>query len=313
MEKVMRVKTMLIYNPMSGKQTFESRIPEVMDRFERHGDDLDVYKTNHPNHATELAKQACEEGYERLVIVGGDGTFNECVNGLMHYEKRPLIGYIPAGTCCDIGNTLGLTKNINQVLDIIFNETPVHMDVVKANDRYFCYVTGIGAFVDISYVTDSKLKRRIGYLAYVLKALKELLTVPRMRMSVEYDDGVLEGKYSLMLVINSKRVAGVNMIYKPRLDDGLVDVVLYRSLFPFNGLIYLISFLLPFWSTPLVKRFKTSKLHVSTESKERWNIDGEPGGKGDQTMKVKKHAISIIVPKKTHKKHFKNQDGEKTP
>ena len=299
---------MLIYNPMSGKQTFESRLPDVMDRFREHGDDLDVYKTNHSSHATDLADQACREGYERLVIVGGDGTFNECVNGLMRHDRRPVIGYIPTGTCCDIGNTLGLTKGIDRALDIIFDDAAVHMDVVKANDRYFCYVTGIGAFVDISYVTDSKLKRKIGYLAYVLKATEEFFTVPRMRMSVTHDEGVLEGKYSLMLVINSKRVAGVNMIYKPKLDDGLVDVVLYRNVFPFNGLIYLISFLLPFWSTPLVKRFKTSKLHVSTASDERWNIDGEAGGTGDQDMEVKKQAIAITVPEHTRHKHFRNQE-----
>lgn len=299
---------MLIYNPASGKQNFKHRLESILAVFVANDFAVDTFETDRTGRATEYARQACIDQYEVLIIVGGDGTFNECVNGLMEFDKRPMIGYIPAGTCCDIGMTLGLTKNVNKALSIIIHHQPVKMDIVKANDRYFCYVSGNGAFIDISYVTDSKLKKKIGYFAYLIKGLEEFFTIPRMKMSISHDGGQTRGIYSLMLIINSKRVAGVNMIYKPSLDDGLVDVVLYHSIPFFNAIVYILAFLIPFWSTPLVTRFKTSQMKIVTNTKSRWNVDGESGGIGNQNIEVCRHAISIIVPPKIKKRYFRNQN-----
>ena len=128
-----------------------------------------------------------------------------------------------------------------------------------------------------------------------------------MRMTVYHDEGKVEGKYSLMLIINSKRVAGLNMVYNHELDDGKVDVVMFRSFSILNSLLYLIYYLFPFWSTPLIERFKTSKLEVRTNADESWNIDGEYGGKGNKIIKVNKQAIEIFVPIKVKQKYFVNQ------
>ncbi|MFH0993276.1 MAG: YegS/Rv2252/BmrU family lipid kinase [bacterium] len=301
------MRTMIVYNPMSGKQTFAGHLQYVVKRLSLNNHTVTTYQTAYPGQATELARKACEDRFDRLIIVGGDGTFNECVNGMMDFAYRPTIGYIPAGTCCDIGHTLGLSKDVPRAVDNILSNTAVKMDVVKANDRYFCYVSGNGAYIDISYVTDSRLKKKIGYLAYIIKGAEELVSIPRMRMRVIHDGGEIRGRFSLILIINSKRVAGINMIYKPTLDDGLVDVVLYRYYFPFNNIIYFLSFFLPFWSTPLVKRVQTSKLKVITDTKSKWNVDGESGGYGNQDVRVCRQAISIIVPASTKQKNFPSQ------
>ena len=301
------MRTMIVYNPKSGKQTFAGHLQYVVDRLSACGHDVTTRETAYPGQATEFARTACEEQYDRIIIVGGDGTFNECVNGMMAFERRPVIGYIPAGTACDIGHTLGLSKDVTKAIDNILSNTAVQMDVVRANDRYFCYVSGNGAYIDISYVTDSRLKKKIGYLAYLIKGIEELVSIPKMRMRVSYDKGEFRGSFSLMLIINSKRVAGINMIYKPTLDDGLVDVVLYRYYVPFNNIIYFFSFILPFWSTPLVKRFRTGSMRITTDTKSKWNVDGESGGTGNQEIQVCRRAISIIVPERAKQKHFPSQ------
>ncbi|MCK4552008.1 MAG: YegS/Rv2252/BmrU family lipid kinase [Tenericutes bacterium] len=298
----------LIYNPKSGNQKFESKLDFVMKLLKNKYGDILVCRTKYAGHATELAKFACQEKNDLMIIVGGDGTFNECVNGLMGYKERPRIGYIPTGTCCDIGMSLGISKNIAKATYNILNNCSVKMDIVKSNNRYFCYVSGNGAFIDISYVTNSKLKRRIGYLAYIIRATVELFTIPKMKMKIRHDNGDERGTYSLVLIINSKRVAGINMIYKPCLDDGLVDIVLYKSFAPLNSLIYLISFIIPFWSTPLVKRIKSRKLEIKTNTKATWNVDGESGGTGNQYIEVCQKAIEIIIPEKVKTKYFHNQD-----
>ena len=300
-------KVILIYNPKSGNQKFESKLQLVINLLKNKYDDVLVCKTNYPGEATELSKMACEKKFRLMIIVGGDGTFNECVNGLMEFDYRPLIGYIPAGTCCDIGMSLGLSRNIEKATQNILSGVSAKMDVVKTNNRYFCYVSGNGAFIDISYVTDSQLKKKIGYLAYIVQGAVEIFTIPKMRMKIRHDNGDERGTCSLALIINSKRVAGINMVYKPSLDDGKVDVVLYKSYTPFNWLLYMISFIIPFWSTPLVKRFKSRKLEIKTDAKSRWNIDGESGGTGNQYIDVCQQAIEIIIPEKIKRKYFQNQ------
>ncbi|MCK7485874.1 MAG: acylglycerol kinase family protein [Bacillus subtilis] len=104
------MRTMIVYNPKSGKQTFAEHLPYVVERLSACGHDVTTNETAYPGQATELARRACEDKFDRIIIVGGDGTFNECVNGMMEYETRPVIGYIPAGTACDIGHTLGFVE-----------------------------------------------------------------------------------------------------------------------------------------------------------------------------------------------------------
>lgn len=308
MKKVIpMIKTFLIYNPKSGRQKFTPHLNYVIGRLASAGRQVTVFETEYSGQASELAFRACREDAEELIIVGGDGTFNECLNGIMKTDHRPRIGYIPAGTGCDLAHTMRLSKNVDRAVDVILGSGTVRMDVAKANDRYFIYVCGNGAYIDISYVTDSNLKKKVGSLAYVVKGAEELFTIPKMRMTVTHDGGQFHGRFSLVLIINSKRVAGINMIYQPELDDGKVDVVLYRYLWPFNNLIYFLSFILPFWSTPLIKRFKTHSMKITTDTRSRWNYDGEGGGTGNQEITVFQKAIELIVPD-CARKHFSHQD-----
>jgi len=301
---------MLIFNPASGRQVFKQHLSMIEKRFRDNGHHLDVFQTEYPRQATEIALRACDEKYDYLIIAGGDGTFNECLNGIMKSDYKPIIGHLPAGTGCDLAHTLGISKNIDKALDVFFGNEPVLMDVVKSNDRYFTYVSGNGAFIDISYVTDSNMKKKFGWIAYLFKALEELFTIPKMRMKVIHDNGSFEGVFALILIINSKRVAAMNLTYKPILDDGLVDVVMYRSVYPFNWIGYLWSYFFPYWSSPIVRRFKTAELKIETNTKSRWNVDGESGGIGNQNIRVCQKAISIVINRKIRNKYFRFQNQE---
>lgn len=298
-------KCILIYNPVSGKKEFESKLGYVEDRLNDAGYKVDIVATKKPKHGIELAKDACDKNYDLMIISGGDGTLHECINGLCKVGKRPRIGYIPSGTSCDLANTLKISKKVKLALDIILNGEPVQMDVVSSNKGYFLYVSAIGTYVDISYVTDSKLKKYLGPFAYFLTGIKEFFTIPMMKSVIEHDNGVVKGYFSLMLVVNSKKVAGFNIIDKPILDDGKVDVVLYRYIPFFNNLIYFISFFLTPKVIPGVRKFKTSKLKISTDHPHKWNMDGEEANSGNLNLTVNKQAIEIIVDKDIKKKYFK--------
>lgn len=298
-------RCVVIYNPVSGKKEFEGKLDYVRDRLEKEGYEVTILATKKPKHGITLAREACKEEYDLMIISGGDGTLHECINGLCEVKNRPRIGYIPSGTACDLANTLRIPKNVVKAMDIIIDGVPAKMDIVSSNKGFFIYVTAIGTYIDISYVTDSKLKKYLGYFAYLLTGIKEFFTIPMMKTVIEHDGGTLKGYFSLMLVVNSKKVAGFNIIDKPVLDDGMVDVVLYRYIPFFNNIIYFISFILTPKVIPGVRKIKTSKLKISTDHPHKWNMDGEEANSGNLNLKVHKQAIEIIIPPAVKKKYFK--------
>lgn len=297
----------IIYNPMSGKKKFKASIGKVKETLNELGYDVSVKPTKRVRHATELAKEACYDKIDMLLISGGDGTMNECINGLAESRFQPKIAYIPSGTACDIANTLGIPKNVDKALEIIKQNHHVNMDIVKGSHGYFVYVSAIGNYVDISYVTQSKLKKTFGYFAYLITGVKEFFTIPMIKTEIAYDDGTLKGYFSLIMVVNSRRVASFNIIRKPVLDDGEVDIVVYRYIPLLNNLIYLISFFFnPKW-LPGVKRIKTKHAKLYTEHQHKWNIDGEAANSGNQEISVVPQKINIIINRKKAQQYFKNQ------
>lgn len=300
-------KCLVIYNPESGKKDFVNHVDYVVKRLEDSGYKTSVIRTERPRHAISIAKKACNDKYDLLVISGGDGTIHECVNGIAVSDYKPLIGYIPSGTTCDFASTLKIPKKVSKAMDIILEGEPVKMDIAKSNNGYFIYVSAIGTYVDISYVTDSKMKKYLGYFAYLITGLKEFFTIPMMKTKIEHDNGILRGYFSLIMVINSRKVAGFNIINKPVLDDGLVDLVVYRYVPLFNNLIYFISFLIGPKLLPAVYRIQTSKLKIYTDHHHKWNTDGEESNSGNLNIEVQKQAITVIVKQSIKTKYFKEQ------
>ena len=163
----------IIYNPASGKKDFVNHVDYVKKRIEEEGYNVTVEATKRPKHAITLSKQACMDKVDLVVISGGDGTFHECLNGISKCDYSPIIGYIPSGTTCDFAHTLNIPKNVGKAIDIILNGEPVKMDIINSNKGKFVYVSAIGTYVDISYVTDSRLKKYLGPLAYFITGVKE--------------------------------------------------------------------------------------------------------------------------------------------
>ena len=298
-------KCVIIYNPVSGKKVFVNKVDYVVNRMEEAGYEVVVKATGRAKEATQLARDAVLSGIDLLIVSGGDGTLHECINGVCTVKDRPRIGYIPSGTTCDLANTLKIPKNVEKAVDIILANEYAKMDVVSSNKGYFLYVAAIGTYVDISYVTDSKLKKYLGYVAYLLTGIKEFFTIPMMKSVIEHDNGVIKGHFSMMLIVNSKRVAGFNLINKPILDDGLVDVILYRYVPFFNNIIYFISFIFAPKFIPAVHKIRTSKLKISTDHYHKWNMDGEEANSGNLNLSVIKQAVEIIVNVEIKDKYFK--------
>lgn len=125
----------LIVNPAAGGGRVRRRWPELELELRRRGIGWQAFWTEDAGHGAALAKAACQEGYDAVIAVGGDGTLNEVVNGAVGTDVP--VGLIPLGTGVDFSRTAGLPRSPSEALDVILKGEVRRVDVGVVNGRYF--------------------------------------------------------------------------------------------------------------------------------------------------------------------------------
>ena len=186
-------KLLFIYNLHAGKGTLRGRLAPILDALTAEWD-VTVHPTRGPGDATVVARDRAEE-FDRIVCSGGDGTLHEVVSGLMALpqEKRPVVGYIPAGSTNDFAKNLDLPHTLEELAEVAAAGVPRPVDVGRFNNADFLYVAAFGAFTDLAYTTPQQAKNLLGHLAYVLPSVTRLGTIQPYSMTLEYDGQLLSG------------------------------------------------------------------------------------------------------------------------
>ena len=220
-------KCIFVYNPLSGKGKIARKEEYIKNKLKEKYE-VEVYRSEFGGHIGQIILEKAE-GAKLIVVAGGDGTLNEAINSIANLKNKPKIGYIPSGTVNDVAHSLKIPKSINRAVKNILEGEVFKHDIFKMNDRYGIYVCCSGLFTETSYATNQSIKKKMGKVAYALHGSKKMFTTPAVKLKLTYDHGQLEGKYALMLIINSKSIAGFKVNKGAVLNDGLVDIVLIKS------------------------------------------------------------------------------------
>ena len=163
-----------------------------------------------------------------VISVGGDGTFNEIVSGNIERDKKLVLSHIPVGTTNDLRTLFGYSKDILKNIEGILSGKEKQIDICMVNNKPFVYVSGFGKFVSLSYETPRSRKAKYGYFAYITSAIKDFFKDSYMYdIEFEVDGKKHKGKYSLGIISNANRIAGINNFYKDvKLDDNTFEVLL---------------------------------------------------------------------------------------
>lgn len=296
-------KLLFVYNPHSGKALIKNKLMEIIDIFTRNGYEVTAYPTQH---ALDGYDKVCDADgkYDVIVCSGGDGTLNEVISAAVrHRIRKPVIGYIPAGSTNDFANTLQIPKNMVKAAMQVATGVPFTCDLGKMNGRYFNYIAAFGVFTDVSYNTSQNMKNLLGHQAYILESLKSLSKIKAYHLNVYCNGLTLKGSYIYGGVSNSDFVAGIKGVAGPgvSLNDGLFEVILVKE--PTNAL-ELQQIVAGVFSknqeSPMVERFKTNRIVIESEQEIAWTVDGENGDSHQRVeIVVVRNAVNIIVdPKK---------------
>ena len=295
-------KLLYIYNPTAGRRTAKASLSDVVEVFSRQGYEITVHPTQERGDATRTVLED-GGGFDRVVCCGGDGTLNETVQGLLALpaDKRPVLGYIPAGTTNDFSRTLELPRTLPELAEAAGTGAPRPIDVGEAAGRPFTYVAAFGLFTDVSYSTPQANKNLLGHFAYLLEGMGRLASIPSYHMKVSTPEGKeVEGDFIYGMVGNTVSVGGLVNLPRDKvlLDDGRFEVILIRQ--PKTAkdwqsiLTALTTLELSKDGEGAVVGFSAGEVTFACDAPVAWTVDGEFGGEQQiTTVKNLPRALTI--------------------
>ncbi len=230
----MRVK--VIINSRSGRGRGREQT-DVIDSLGRRYGSLDIFPTQRPRHATELAAAAIDEGYDLVAAAGGDGTVHEVVNGLMRGDKAALpLGIIPIGSGNDIAFGMGFTESAEESVERIFKGTPRTLDLARVTNEHGKTEVavnnwGIG-FDAIVVMRTETITRLHGFAMYFGAVLQTILFYYQNPYLEATFDGEHVNQQSLFLYGGLGTRGGGGFLLTPdaKWDDDLVDTCMVNPI-----------------------------------------------------------------------------------
>ncbi len=299
------MKCIFIYNPVGGKGKIAKRRDYIVEQLKEKYDEVDVYETRCAGDMTRIARESVGK-YDAIVFAGGDGSFNELLQGIGDFDELPELGYIPCGTANDVAHSLKIPSNIKRALKVIKTGEIKTIDCMKVNDRYAAYVVMTGAFSTVSYSAPQTQKKKMGKIAYAFEGAKHNLKFKPIQITCKGETEEFSTNGCIMLAfINSKSVAGFKMNRRGDLQDGEIDVAIIErkkeKFFKKIGSYISVASLFFFGYNAKnrnIHRMKGKAFDVEIGEDVVWNIDGEKGGEGAIRIEVVPKKMKILVPSK---------------
>ncbi len=232
------MKTELIINQTAGGGKARKLLPKILKIFNKIGLSYHISQTTCPGGATSLALQAADNGAEVIVSVGGDGTINEIINGILTSNNQPSLGIIPAGWGNDFIKSTSIPKDIYQACQVIKEGKTKTIDLALINQQtYFANVCGIGFDAEITALanqikTNHSNWKSLSAYVYVFAAIKKLLSpIPSFQLKITIDDQVIEEDILFLAIANGRVEGGkFNIAPDARIDDGLLDIWIIQKM-----------------------------------------------------------------------------------
>lgn len=230
--KANNMRAKVIINSRSGKGRTREQSDMINTLGHRYGE-LDIFPTQRPRHAIELAASAAGEGYDLVVAAGGDGTVHEVVNGIVRDDRATLpLGIIPIGSGNDTAFGLGIHEEPEQAVERIFNGTLQTLDLARVTDdrgksELFLNNLGIGfdAIIVMRTETITRLHGFAMYFAAVLQTILFYYHTPYLEITFD-EEKVNQRSLFLYGGLGPRGGGGFLMTPDARWDDGLIDTCL---------------------------------------------------------------------------------------
>jgi diacylglycerol kinase (ATP) len=289
-------ETTVILNPIAGRGAGARLAPQIAAWLREDGLDFDLETTMAPAHGMSLAREAAARGRRLVVAVGGDGTANEVLNGLMQATRNAdgtAMAILPTGTGNDFAFSSGIPLDLRQACRIAARGQTQLLDVGRVHadneeDRYFGNGVGIG-FDAIVTMESRKLKRLRGFLVYLVAVVKTIALYYNAPLTkVHFDGGEIVRPSMMISIMNGYRLGGgFHVAPGSRMDDGLFDLCLTGKVNRLQMIALVPRFMRGTHVTdPHISMRQTRQVSVVCESPWVSHVDGEIYGLGARRFEI---------------------------
>ena len=264
-------------NPKAGTKKAQKYLADILGEFCGAGHTVITHVTAGPGDAIQAVIRYSKE-VDLVVCCGGDGTFNETVNGIMQCGIHVPIGYIPAGSTNDFAASLKLPPQPIKAARAILEGKPVRYDIGQFGSRYFSYVASFGAFTKASYATPQSVKNTLGHTAYILEGIQELSQIRPIHVKLELDEEVIEDDFLFGAISNSTSVGGILTLDPQQVDmqDGKFEILLVRAPRKMGEISECIQALsTQRYNCQMITFRSSSHVRVTADENMVWTLDGE--------------------------------------
>lgn len=276
-------KVKIIQNPSSGRQQNERKLEKIANILLNVGYLVGKFHTEGKDDARQETIRSVEEGYDLIIVSGGDGTVNEVAQGMLDSGKKIPVAILPAGTTNDFASYLKLPDDPEGFCEMILRGKTIDADLGLFNDRVFVNVAAAGLFSSVAHEVEKEKKMILGKLAYLLEGMKEFTLnrsdVHRLKFRSDGEEHTEEAM--LFIISNSSSVGGFKYVSpEAEVVDGLLDILIIKDCEIHEmAEIFFALFQGEHVSHPKVLYFKSDHISISSDREMVVDIDGEYGGK----------------------------------
>jgi len=300
-------RTVFLVNPASANGATGKRWPELAHRAAQLGLEGTTLFSDRPGHLIELAERAVRDGVELVVAVGGDGTLNEAVNGVVKAGGTTELAVIPLGTGMDFVRTYGIPTRFDDAVRNVLEGTPKTIDVGRvsyrewdgrAGERYVANVGSVGMSAAVARRANGMSKALGGKATFFYALTRVFLEWENTVVSVQLDDERREARMHDVVVANGQWHGGAMWLApEAKPDDGLFDVVLIgdvtkRDFVTTAPKIYRGTYL----SHPKVELLRSRTVAVDAAEHLPIELDGEQVGTTPARFEIVPAALRVRVP-----------------
>ncbi len=302
-------KLLFIINPKAGNGDITKAIEDIELIAKEKNVEYDTYYTNARYDGCDQVKKRIAQGYRKFVVMGGDGTLNEVVNGIFQQNQVPpseiAIGLISKGTGNDWGRYYNYKGDHKENFLNILNNGTIKQDIGrieysnngKREIAYFINIAGFGFDAEVAHATNKlHLRGRRRKSAYMYSLLKCLVKSKPFNVKLTSENETLEAKVFSISVGNGK-FSGGGMEQTPNaiINDGMLDITVYEDITKFqvvknvkrlyNSSIYEIKQVIP---------FRGNKFTLECDEYIFCETDGEIIGNGPYEISIIPNVLNVM-------------------
>ena len=294
-------KALLFYNAHSGNGAFIHSLDLIFEKFQDAGFQVMPVRAMRGLAINKVMEEMDPEEYDQIIIAGGDGTINICVNAMMNNGIDLPVSIFPTGTANDFAQYFSMPYMVEDMIDVALGNHFTYADVGKCNEKYFINVAALGQLVDVSQKTDPNLKNTLGVFSYYLKGLSEIATLKSFPVILTTPEKVYKEKIFFMVVMNGTSAGGFKQVApESEINDGLLDIVMFREM-PILELAPLMIQVLN-GTHPKHRKvlyFDAANFKIESDGEVPMDIDGETGEQLPLEFSVLHNRLKIHTPDRT--------------